>query len=137
MYGEYGGRKWWETRTASGRIDFNEDNSAMIVARGNRAVPKMIHQACANMQLKSSAIDFLITNQPNTTFLRNWREAALLPAEKHLDTFAKYANLFGAGIPVTLAEALKAKTIKSGDLICLAGFSHACDYSAAALIRWT
>jgi 3-oxoacyl-[acyl-carrier-protein] synthase-3 len=136
MYGDYSGRKWWESRQSSGKIDFNEDNSALIVARGNKAVPKMIFKACADLKLRSTEIDYLITNQPNTTFLRNWREAAMLPKEKHLDTFDKYANLFGAGIPVTLAEALQSKTIKKGELVCLAGFSHACDYSAASLIRF-
>jgi 3-oxoacyl-[acyl-carrier-protein] synthase-3 len=137
MFGEYAGRKWWESRTASGKIDFNEDKTAMIVARGNKAVPAMIQQACvkANVQLKD--IDYLITNQPNRTFLRNWREAIQVAPEKHLDTFEKYANLFGAGIPVTLAEAMKENRFKEGDLICLAGFSHACDYAAAALLRWS
>jgi 3-oxoacyl-[acyl-carrier-protein] synthase-3 len=97
----------------------------------------MIHRVCGEVGVPSTAIDYLITNQPNRTFLRNWREAVLLPQEKHLDTFGKYANLFGVGIPITLAEALDAGTIKPGNLVCLAGFSHACDYSAAALLRWT
>ncbi|AZZ37715.1 3-oxoacyl-ACP synthase [Bdellovibrio sp. qaytius] len=136
MYAHFDGPKWWESRTITGRIDFNEDKSAMIMARGNKAVPEMIHKACQNIKVKSTDISYLITNQPNKTFLRNWREAAQLPPEKHLDTFEKYANLFGAGIPVTLAEALKNQKIKKGDLVCLAGFSHACDYSGAALIRW-
>ncbi len=136
MYGDFDGRKWWESRSVSGRIDFNEDKSAMIVARGNKAVPEMIYKACADIKIKTTDIDFLITNQPNTNFLRNWREAVMLPKEKHLDTFEKYANLFGAGIPVTLAEAVRDKKIQSGQLLCLAGFSHACDYSGAILLRW-
>lgn len=137
MYADMDGKKWWEARSVTGKIDFNEDKSAMIVARGNKAVPKMIYKACENLKIKTTDLNYLITNQPNLTFLRNWREAAMLPKEKHLDTFAKYANLFGAGIPITMAEAIKSKTIKAGDLICMAGFSHACDYSAAAIIRWT
>lgn len=130
-------RKWWEARTKTGSIDFNENKTAMVVARGNKAVPKMVYKVCDNLNLKTTEIDYLITNQPNTNFLRNWREATLLSKEKHLHTFDKYANLFGAGIPITLAEAIKSKTIKPGDLVCMAGFSHACDFSAAALVRWT
>jgi len=129
--------KWWEARAKTGSIDFNENKTALVVARGNKAVPKMIHQVCDNLNMKSTEIDYLITNQPNTNFLRNWREAAMVSKEKHLDTFDKYANLFGAGIPITLAESIKNKTIKPGDLVCMAGFSHACDFSAAALVRWT
>ncbi len=97
----------------------------------------MIKKVCENIDIKHSAIDYLITNQPNTNFLRNWREAISLPPERQLQTFGDYANLFGAAIPVNLAIFMKNKTIKKGDLLCLAGFSHACDYSAAALIKWT
>jgi 3-oxoacyl-[acyl-carrier-protein] synthase-3 len=131
------GRHWWESRESSGSIDFNENKSAMIIARGNKTVPKMIKKVCENINIKFTDIDYLITNQPKTNFLRNWREAISLPQEKQLQTFDKYANLFGAAIPVNLATYLKNNTIKRGDLICLAGFSHACDYSGASLIRWT
>lgn len=136
MYADFDGAKWWEARQVSGRIDFNEDKSAMIVARGNKAVPEMIYQSIKKAGKNIKQLDYLITNQPNKTFLRNWREAVLLPPEKHLDTFEKYANLFGAGIPVTLAEAMKAGKFQAGQLVCLAGFSHACDYSASLLIEW-
>ena len=137
MRANYDEAKWWEARSKTGSIDFNENKTVQVVARGNKAVPKMIHQVCDNLNIKSTEIDYLITNQPNTNFLRNWREAAMLTKEKHLHTFDKYANLFGAGIPITLAESIKYKTIKPGDLVCMAGFSHACDFSAGALIRWT
>ncbi len=130
------GKNWWEARDVTGSIDFNENKSAMIIARGNKTVPKMIKKVCENISLKHSEINYLITNQPNTTFLRNWREAISLPPERQLHTFEKYANMFGAAIPVNLATHMKLGTFKKGDLICLAGFSHACDYSGAALLRW-
>lgn len=131
------GKHWWEMRESTGCIDFNENKLALIVARGNKTVPKMIKKVCDNIKVNFSDIDYLITNQPNTNFLRNWREAISLPKEKQLETFENYANLFGAAIPVNLATYTKNNTIKRGDLLCLAGFSHACDYSGAALIRWT
>jgi 3-oxoacyl-[acyl-carrier-protein] synthase-3 len=131
------GKHWWESRDTTGSIDFNEDKSAMIIGRGNKAVPKMIKKVCDNININHSEINYLVTNQPNTFFLRNWREAISLPKERQLQTFDKYANLFGAAIPVNLATFIKNKTIKPGDLICMAGFSHACDYSGASLIRWT
>jgi 3-oxoacyl-[acyl-carrier-protein] synthase-3 len=136
MFCDCNGRKWWESRSSSGKIDFNEDKTAMIVARGNKAVPTMIREVCKKANVQPKDIDVLITNQPNRMFLRNWREAVELSPEKHFDTFEKYANLFGAGIPVTLSEAIKEKRIKTGDLVCLAGFSHACDYAGAVLLRW-
>ena len=137
MKSSFKGRHWWESRESSGSIDFDENKSAMIIARGNKAVPKMIKKVCQNININFSNIDYLVTNQPNINFLRNWREAISLPKEKQLQTFDKYANLFGAAIPINLAIYVKNYTIKPGDLICLAGFSHACDYSGASLIRWT
>jgi 3-oxoacyl-[acyl-carrier-protein] synthase-3 len=130
------GRKWWEPGEEPGYIEFSESGIARIITRGNRLVPAVIKEVCAKAGIGTRDIDVLITNQPNPFFLRNWREACELPAERHLDTFAKYANLFGAGIPITLDEAVRDGKVKKGDLVCLAGFSHAGDYAAAMLIRW-
>jgi 3-oxoacyl-[acyl-carrier-protein] synthase-3 len=131
-----GGRKWWEPGEQPGYIDFTESRIARITVRGNRLVPAVIHEVCERVSVRTQDIDVLITNQPNTFFLRNWREACLLPRERHLDTFAKYANLFGAGIPITLDEGVREGKVRKGHLVCLAGFSHAGDYAAAVLIRW-
>ena len=136
MKANYSGKNHWEARDEVGNLEFPEDKITQIIGRGNKLVPKMIYQALKEAGLKVTELDYLITNQPNYLFLRNWREAVLLPEERHLHTFSKYSNLFGAGIPVTLAEANKEGKFKKGDLICLAGFSHAGDYAAASLVRW-
>jgi 3-oxoacyl-[acyl-carrier-protein] synthase III len=144
-YGEYAtdmyatsdkGRKYWETRVDQLYIDFTEHKIATLFSRGNSIVPHVIREACELAELPIKEISALITNQPNPLFLRNWREAIELPAEKHFDTFSEYGNLFGAGIPVTLDETLNAGKIQAGDHIVLAGFSHAGDFSGAAVIRW-
>lgn len=136
MYGDYKGAKWWEARDNNGSIAFNEEKISQVIGRGNRIVPEAIYDACKITDTKIDSLDYLITNQPNRLFLRNWREAALIPEERHLDTFSKYANLFGAGIPITLEHAIKNNQFKSGDTICLAGFAHAGDYSGAVLLKW-
>lgn len=137
MFGTFDdGRKYWEPGESAGYIDFNEAKVAKVISRGNKLVPKMVENVCRNVGVDSQALDWLITNQPNLHFLRNWREALQLPDEKHLHTFGDYANLFGAGIPITMAENMAKGRFKKGDLICLAGFSHAGDYAGASLIRW-
>lgn len=136
MYGDFKGAKWWEAREVNGSIAFDEHKIGQVIGRGNRIVPEAIYDSCKNAHIKINEINYLITNQPNKLFLRNWREAALIPEERHLNTFEKYANLFGAGIPITLSEAIKEKTFDSGDLICLAGFAHAGDYSGAIILKW-
>jgi 3-oxoacyl-[acyl-carrier-protein] synthase-3 len=130
------GRKYWETGDAPIYLDFPEGKISTIIMRGNRLVPGVMAELCKSEDLKKSEIDGLITNQPNPFFLRNWREALELPAEKHYDTFEEYGNLFQAGIPVTLDETMRAGKLKKGDRLMLAGFSHAGDYSAAAILRF-
>jgi 3-oxoacyl-[acyl-carrier-protein] synthase-3 len=78
----------------------------------------------------------LVTNQPSPIFLRNWREALELPPERHHDTYARYGNLFGAALPINLEDALARGKLAPGALVALAGFSHAGDYAAAAVLRW-
>jgi 3-oxoacyl-[acyl-carrier-protein] synthase III len=144
-YGEYAadmyatcddGRKYWETGEDQLYIDFTEHKIATLFSRGNSIVPHVIREACELAKLPVKDIGALITNQPNKLFLRNWREALELPVEKHFDTFSEYGNLFGAGIPITLDETLAAGKIHAGDYIVLGGFSHAGDFSGAAVIHW-
>ena len=68
--------------------------------------------------------------------MSNWREELGVPAERHLDTFDQLGNLYGAGVPVTFAHALRDGRVRDGDLVVLAGFAHAGDFAAAAALRW-
>lgn len=130
------GRRYWQRGTSPITIRFTEERVASIIERGNRIVPAMVKEACAAAGIRSGDIQLLVTNQPNPIFLRNWREALELPKEVHHDTFDKYGNLFGAGIPINLEDALAAGKLASGGILALGGFSHAGDYAAAAIIDW-
>ncbi len=129
-------RKWWEPGLGAGTIEFPEGKIAKIFARGNRMVPEKVIEVCKIAGRDPKEIDLFITNQPNQMFLRNWRDALGIPKEKHFDTFSKYANMFGAAVPVNLSEAWDQGLIKPGMLVCLAGFAHAGDYAGATLIQF-
>ena len=144
-YGEYAddmrvksedGNEWWEPRTTPLHIDFSEDRVAKIVARGNALVPAVVREACQAAEIKTSDIDVLVTNQPNLVFLRNWREALMLPKEKQVETFEEHGNMFGAAIPVSFERAVATGRLKKGDHVVLGGFSHAGDYAASAVVHW-
>ena len=81
-------------------------------------------------------VDFLVTNQPNRIFLRNWRESVQLREEQHIQTLAEHGNLFGAAIPICLERGIDDGRIHPASNLLLGGFSHAGDYSAAAIVRW-
>jgi len=130
------GRDWWQPGSGAFNIDFSEDKLAAIVARGNRLVPEALHKALEEAQIKPAQIDTLITNQPNRIFLRNWRESVQVPEHKQVQTFDEHGNLFGAAIPVCLERAITTGVIKARSKVLLGGFSHAGDYSAAAVLEW-
>jgi 3-oxoacyl-[acyl-carrier-protein] synthase-3 len=130
------GRRYWEPGPSPITVAFTEPRVASIIARGNRLVPEMVAAACRMAEIRPSDLTLLVTNQPNAMFLRNWREALELAPERHHDTFDRYGNLFGAGIPINLEDAIAAGKLRSGGLVALGGFAHAGDYAAAAIIRW-
>ncbi|MFF8314402.1 3-oxoacyl-ACP synthase III family protein [Streptomyces lydicus] len=130
------GRRYWEAGKSQPRIGFTEDSATEVLARGNRLVPEVVMDLCGRLGVAATEIDVFITNQPNRTFLRNWREALQLPSERHLHTFDQCGNLFGAAIPITLDHAIRSQHVEDGELVVLGGFAHAGDFAGAAAIRW-
>jgi 3-oxoacyl-[acyl-carrier-protein] synthase-3 len=130
------GSQWWEPSTACTYVDFTQAKLAQIMGRANRIVPEAICDACSQADLPLNQIDTLITNQPNRIFMRNWREALQLPQEKHISTFERHGNLFGAAMPICLAEAIENGQLRSASHLVLGGFAHAGDFAAACVIHW-
>jgi 3-oxoacyl-[acyl-carrier-protein] synthase III len=130
------GRKYWEPGTSELNISFSSDHAKEIVERGNRLIPELVREVCGRIDAESDDINVLVTNQPNRSYLRNWRRALAIDESRHVDTFDRYGNLLGAAVPVTLDDAVKRDIIRDGDLVMLAGFAHAGDFAAAAAVRW-
>lgn len=130
-------RKYWEAGPGQLRIGFTQARIAKVLARGNRMVPEVAIQVADAAGIVPSQVDWLITNQPNRIFLRNWREALELPSDRHLDTFDECGNLFGVGIPLTFDVGVEQGRIRPGDTVLMSAFAHAGDFSGAALIRWS
>jgi 3-oxoacyl-[acyl-carrier-protein] synthase-3 len=144
-YGEFAGdmtiavdppRKWWEPGPGEGCIGFTESKITKVLARGNRQVPEVSYAVCDRIGVQPKDVDLLVTNQPNRAFLRNWREALELPAERHRDTFDTCGNLFAAGVPVNLDSAITDGQLKKGDVVLMAAFAHAGDFAGAAAVLW-
>ena len=129
-------RKYWAAGPGQIHVGFTEAKIAKVLARGNRLVPEVAYEVADRIGVRTSDLDWFITNQPNRIFLRNWREALELPAERHPDTFDECGNLFAAGIPVTLDTAITDGRVEDGDVVMMSAFAHAGDFAAAAAIRW-
>ena len=130
------GRRYWEPGPGALDVKADPDKTKETLALGNRLVPELVEELVAGLGLTAADIDVLVTNQPNRIFLRNWRDALGLPAERHVDTFDRFGNLYGAGAAVTLEHATRAGRIPDGALVVTAGFAHAGDFASAAALRW-
>ena len=131
-----GSRKYWEPGPEEVMVSFDKQKLGEIIERGNRLVPEVVTDLCKQIGVPTADIDILITNQPNKMFLRNWREALDVPADRHLDTYDALGNLYTAGASITAARAIAAGRVAPGDLVVLAGFAHAGDLAGAAAFRW-
>ncbi|NJQ07292.1 3-oxoacyl-ACP synthase III family protein [Streptomyces lonarensis] len=130
------GRRYWEPGESQMHVGFTPGKVADIVERGNRLVPEVVREVCDDLGSGPEDVDLLVTNQPNRVFLRQWQERLGIDAKRHPDTFDRFGNLFGAGVPVTLDHVLREDGIADDSLLVLAGFAHAGDYAGAAAIRW-
>lgn len=131
-----GGRRYWEAGEDALDIWFDPDKTKETLALGNRLVPEVVRELCDDLGISVADIDLLVTNQPNRIFLRNWRRDLGLPPERHPDTFDRYGNLYGAGMAITLDDAVRSGQVRDGALVVLAGFAHAGDFAGATAIRW-
>lgn len=129
-------RRYWEAGAGQMHVGFTESKIAKVLGRGNRIVPEVAQVVCKRLGVPSTELDLLVTNQPNRAFLRNWRDALQVPAERHPDTFDDCGNLFAAGIPVTFDRAVDEGRVPAGSLVMFAGFAHAGDFAAATAVRW-
>lgn len=127
---------YWQNGPGAMDVRFDPAKARDTMALGNRLVPEVVSELSERCGFGVDGIDLLITNQPNRIFLRNWRTSLGIDAERHLDTYDRFGNLYGAGVPVTLHDAASAGLVKPGDLVVMAGFAHAGDFAAAAAVRW-
>ncbi|MFF2407946.1 3-oxoacyl-ACP synthase III family protein [Streptomyces sp. NPDC058092] len=130
------GRKYWEPGASQMHVGFTPDKVSDIVERGNRLVPEVVGRVCEQLDLKTDDLDLLITNQPNRMFLKQWQERLSIGADRHLDTFDRFGNLFGAAVPITLDHGIREGRVRDDSLLMLAGFAHAGDFAGAAAVHW-
>ena len=102
------------------------------------AVNKMVSAtdvALEKANLKKTDIDFLIPHQANKRIIDAAAKYLEVPPEKVVVNIQEYGNTSAASIPMALAEALEAGTIKPGHVIVFVGFGGGLSWGAVAW-RW-
>lgn len=127
---------YWERGCGPITVNFQADMVEAIRKNALELVPQAVKECLKSANLSTKDISLLLTHQPNTMFINEWRERiGIHPPYVH-DTLEIYGNLFQGSIPVSLADALEKNLVKPGDLIAMGTFSNGGDFVSAQIIRW-
>lgn len=92
-------------------------------------------KALKDANLTASDITYLVPHQANIRIIQSAAKRLGMPMEKVVVNINKYGNTSAASIPIALDEAVKSGTIKSGDIVALAGFGGGLTW-ASSIIKW-
>ncbi|KFM26976.1 3-oxoacyl-[acyl-carrier-protein] synthase 3 B, chloroplastic [Auxenochlorella protothecoides] len=110
-------------------------NGSEVFKFAVRAVPKTVEAALGVAQLEVKDLDWLVLHQANQRILTAAADRLGVPADRVISNLAEYGNTSAASIPLALDEAVRAGTIKQGDVVAIAGFGAGLSW-AAAILRW-
>ncbi len=96
---------------------------------------KSIKEAVRFNNLQIGDIDWFIPHQANIRMFQSIGNTLKIPMDKFYITIDKYGNISSASCAIALDEAVRDRTIKPGDLVCLPVFGGGLTWGAA-LIRW-
>jgi 3-oxoacyl-[acyl-carrier-protein] synthase III len=127
---------YWESGSGQLNIAFSQEMLDSLLLNALRLVPDSVSKCLFKAGLSSDQISLLITHQPNSVFLKKWRNRIGIREPRVHDTLEYYGNLFQGSIPVTLADALEKNKVLSGDLLALGTFSFGGEFVSSTIIRW-
>jgi 3-oxoacyl-[acyl-carrier-protein] synthase III len=127
---------YWEDGSGKLNITFSPDMLASLRSNALRLLPEAVNKCISMANLSCDDISLLITHQPNTVFVKKWRQRIGIREPRVHDTLEKYGNLFQGSIPVTLADAIENNKVQSGDLLALGTFSFGGEFVSSTVIRW-
>ena len=98
-------------------------------------VPEILEKALFHAGLTAADVDWLLLHQANQRILDAVANRLKLASDKVISNMARYGNTSAASIPIALDEAIRAGTIKPGDIIASSGFGAGLTWGAA-IFEW-
>ncbi|NUT46757.1 MAG: 3-oxoacyl-ACP synthase [Saccharothrix sp.] len=129
-------KNYWERGCGPITVNFTQERLERLRDNAMSLVPDAVGEALRLAGLDNDEVGWLITHQPNESYLREWRERTGIGEPRAHDTLAKYGNLFAGSIPVTVADALDEGLVKPGDVLALGTFANGGDMVSAMALRW-
>ncbi|HEX2132331.1 MAG TPA: 3-oxoacyl-[acyl-carrier-protein] synthase III C-terminal domain-containing protein [Actinophytocola sp.] len=128
---------YWERGSGPLTVRFGDEMLLGLWQVAMDRVPEAVERALDKAGLGSEDVSLLITHQPNTSFIAEWRKRCGIPDERAHDTLAHYGNLFHSSLPVTFADALDRGLVGAGDVVAFATFLNGGELVSAMVWRWT
>jgi len=100
-----------------------------------RRFTEAIHEAAAANGVTAQDIQWFIPHQANLRMFQYIAGSLKIPLERFYLTLQKYGNISSASSAIALDEAVRDKSIKKGDLVCLPVFGGGLTWGSAFL-RW-
>ncbi len=131
---EFGGlfitQKMWEEQ-----MIFPNMNGQLVFKTAIQKFPEVILSGLSKAGYAVSDIDMLIPHQANLRISQFIQQKLGLRDDQVWNNIQRFGNTTAATIPIAMCEAIEAKKIKKGDLVCLAAFGSGFTWGSA-LIRW-
>ena len=114
-----------------GSNEFIEMEGLTVFKLAVRKMIDMLDQACANREISSKNLDFIVPHQANERIIEAIRKTIHCPVEKMFNHIEKYGNTSSNTIPIALEELLP--SLASGNLIGLTAFGGGFTFGAAVI----
>lgn len=110
-------------------------NGREVFKSAVRTLSDVCERLMARLGIPMSEVDHFVSHQANRRILEAVGKQLSIPSEKVLMNVEKYGNTSAASLPILLAEASAAGTLKPGDLVLLSAFGGGFTWGAV-LVRW-
>lgn len=131
-----GAPPYWARGSGPFTVDFDKKMLTRLFEVAMEKVPEAVDRALADAGRSHDEVAYLITHQPNASFLDQWRKRCGIEAPRVHDTLRRYGNMFHSSLPVTFADALDRGMVSTGDLIVFATFLNGGEMVSALVWEW-
>lgn len=100
-----------------------------------RSVPITLAASLKAAGLTAADIDWLVMHQANQRILDSVAQRLELPPDRVVSNIARYGNTSAASIPLALDEAVRAGSIKPGQVLAMSGFGAGLSWTSA-IVKW-
>ena len=131
-----GSRRPASHETVDQRLHFVKQDGQTVFKFAVRKSEEICRRVLERNNVDPSSLDLFVSHQANLRIINAVSQRLGLPAEKVIINLDMYGNTTAATIPLALADAVRQKRLKKGDLVLLASVGAGFTVGAV-LLRWS